>query len=282
VPDGAFVDAGGGLYVSSPEFCFFQLADAYPLARLIALGIELCGSYSLSSKATAGADHGAIAGAEPGATASKDHSAFKQRVKGKASSGLVEAAGSNEYSASDQSIYNLPQLTNKTKLKAFVARMGGWQGHKQAIKALRYIAEDSASPMETILFILLTLPYRYGGYGLPTPELNGRIYPGKGVKRFSGRSFYRGDLLWRKAGVVAEYNSDLEHTGPERIARDAIRQSDLNLCGIYEIPVTKEQIKNEELLDKVARQIAARIGRQLRYKEPGFTEARKELRNVLL
>ena len=80
---------------------------------------------------------------------------------------------------------------------------------------------------------------------------------------------------------MAEYNSDLEHTGAERIARDAIRQSDLNLCGIYEIPITKEQIKKDDLFDNVARQIAEKNGKKLRNKEPGFSEARKELRNVL-
>ena len=280
--DGAFVDAGSGLYVSSPEFCFFQLADEYPLAKLIAVGIELCGSYSLPGKTTAGTDHGAFAGKDHDVSTGTNHGAFAGKEQGVSTGTDHGVYVSKKYDASDQALYNLPQLTSRKKLKDFVTRMGGWSGYKRAIKALRYIADDSASPMETILFILLTLPYRYGGYGLPMPELNGRIYPGKGVKRFSGRDFYRGDLLWRKAGIVAEYNSDLEHTGSERIARDAIRQSDLNLCGIYEIPVTKEQIKKEELLDKVARQIAARIGRQLRYKDPGFSEARKELRSVLL
>ena len=34
VPDGAFVSFGDGLYVSSPEFCFFQMAAKYPLVKL--------------------------------------------------------------------------------------------------------------------------------------------------------------------------------------------------------------------------------------------------------
>jgi len=217
------------------------MASEYPLAKLIALGLELCGSYSLAGYANA---------------------ALKKKE-------------------SEQTMYNLSKLTNTKKLKVFVARMTGWPGYSQATKALQYIADNSASPMETILFLLLTLPYRHGGYGLPIPELNGCIYPEKGVKRFSGRRFYRGDLLWRKAGIVAEYNSDLEHASPERIARDAIRRSDLLLCGILEVTVTKKQIKNEELFEKIARQIAARTGKELRYKEPGFSEARCELRSVL-
>ena len=242
LPNGSFVDAGGGLYVSSPEFFFFQMALEYPLAKLIELGLELCGSYSMPS---------------------------------------IDFADKGQ-GDSEQALYNLPRLTSKKRLKAFAARMKEWPGHRLASKALQYITNDSASPMETILVILLTLPYRNGGYGLPMPELNGRIVPEKKAKRFLGRSFYRGDLLWRKAGVVAEYNSDLEHTGPERIAMDAIRRSDLDLCGISEVTVTKSQIKNEELFENVAKQLAAKIGKELRYKDPEFSKARNELRRDLL
>lgn len=242
LPDGSFVDAGDGLYVGSPELCFFQMAGEYPLARLIALGIELCGSYSLPGTASGGAGQ----------------------------------------AASDQSPYNLPTLTTKRKLKAFVARMEGRPGYRNAIKALGYIADCSASPMETILFILLVLPYRYGGYGLPVPELNGRIDPEKGEKQFTGRSFYRGDLLWREAKVIAEYNSDLEHADPVKIAEDAIRRSNLDICGFQEVTVTKNQIKNLDLLDKVARQIAVRTGKYLRCKDQVFKKAQRGLLRVLL
>ena len=159
--------------------------------------------------------------------------------------------------------------------------MEGWIGHNQALKALRFVADYSASPMEAVLVMLLTLPYRHGGYGLPMPELNGSIYPKKRVSQFAGKSFYRGDLLWRDAGVVAEYNSDIEHASPDRIAIDAIRRSDLSLCGIYEVTVTNRQIKSMELFDKIAKQIAVRVGKELRYKEPEFLKARRELRSVL-
>jgi len=242
LPDGSFVNAEDGLVVSSPEFCFFQMAGEYPLAKLIALGLEFCGSYSLPAKTSEGAD--------------RDEPA--------------------------QALYNLPKLSSQKKLKAFVARMEGWDGYDQATKALQYIADGSASPMETTLCILLTLPYRYGGYGFPLPELNGRINPEKGAKKFAGRGFYIGDLLWREAGVVAEYNSDTEHTGPERIARDAIRRGDLELCGIYEVTVTKRQLFDAELFDKVAKQISKKSGKRLRYKDPGFSKACRELRSLLL
>ena len=241
IPSGFFVCFGDGLYICSPEFCFFQMAAKYPLVKLITLGLELCGSYSLP--------------------------------------GSASTAGDRDENA--QTMYDFPPLTSKKKLTAFAARMDGWTGHRQALKALRHVADNSASPMEAVLVVLLTLPYRYGGYGLPIPELNGRIYPQKRVSQFEGKRFYRGDLLWREAGVVVEYDSDEEHSGSSRIAMDAIRRNDLSLCGIFEVTVTNKQIKSMVLFDKVAKQIAARIGKELRYTEPEFKNARWELRSVL-
>jgi hypothetical protein len=224
------------------------MASEYPLAKLITLGIELCGTYSQPDKA----------------------SICEQQ----------DAEQDEEQAKFVQPLYNLPKLTSKKKLQAFTERMGGWDGQRQAIKALRYISDGSGSPMETILFMLLTLPYRYGGYSLPTPELNGCIYPKKGALSFAGRKFYRGDLLWREAGVVVEYNSDMVHANADSIAMDAIRRGDLALCGISEITITKRQLYSIELFDKVARQVASRIGKKLRYKDPGFLKARRELRSV--
>ena len=242
MPSGCFVNTDNGLYVSTPEFCFLQMASKYSLARLITLGFELCGSYSLSGKASAG----------------------------------------NDQDASTKTMYDLPKLTSKKKLAAFVGRMKGWSGQRLATLAVQYIADGSASPMETTLAILLTLPYRYGGYGLPMPELNGRIDPEKNVKHFAGRSFYRGDLLWREAKIVLEYNSNLEHADSKRISKDAIRRSDLALCGISEITVTKEQVMSVMLLDRVAIQVSKRVKKELRYKNPSFSKARSKLRSELL
>ena len=287
-PGGSFVNAGNGLYVSSPELCFFQMASEYALAKLIELGIELCGSYSLSEKANA-----LLPGKAPSSIHEKERFSRDEKIffslQEKASFSLQEEPSSSRQEnasanagqdVSEQTKYDLQRITTKKKLKAFIAHMKGRHGYRNAVKALRYIADDSASPMETILVILLTLPYKYGGYGFQTPELNGRIYPEKGV-RFEGRSFYRGDLIWRKEGVVAEYNSDLEHANPDRMAADAIRRSDLELCGISEVTVTKGQIKSEELFDKVARQIAAKVGKNLRYNALVFSKARSELRRIL-
>jgi len=217
------------------------MAAKLPFAKLILLGFEICGSYSL-----------------PGNTSTD-----------------------GEQDELNQTLYDLPPLSNIKKLAAYSVSMEGWNGHKLAKKVLRYITDGSASPIEAALVMLLTLPYRHGGYGIPMPVLNGVIYPKKSGLKFAGKKFYRGDLLWRDAGVVAEYNSDAEHASPNRIAMDAIRRNDLSLCGIFEVTVTKRQMMSIELFDKIAKQVAIRIGKELQYKNPEFYEARRELRRSI-
>lgn len=51
LPDGAFWALSPDAFVSSPEFCFAQMARQLGVARLALLGFELCGTYVLANEA---------------------------------------------------------------------------------------------------------------------------------------------------------------------------------------------------------------------------------------
>ena len=242
MPKGCFISTGNGIAVISPAFCFFQMADELPLVKLIELGLELCGSYSLHVK--------------------------------------------DEYNpgeeSTDKALYGHPHLTSIKALNAFASRMEGVCGQKKVSRALRYIAEGSASPMETILFMLLTLPYKLGGYGLPAPELNKRINIGNATGKRSGKAYYVCDLLWPKANFAIEYDSNFYHVSADRIAGDAMKRLDLATRGIIVITVTSRQIRNLIEFEILAKLIAKKVGRQLKYKNPQFRAAQLDLRNLLL
>jgi len=216
------------------------MASELPRVKLIELGIELCGTYSLP---------------------------------GDAIDTVLETA--------EKTLYNLPPLTDRKKMSAFLAHMKGGRGQRQALWALKYIVDKSASPMETILVMLLALPYKHGGYGLPMPELNRRIDLGKLVKKSSSKEFLRCDLYWEDAGLIVEYDSDLYHSGPKQIAEDAKRRNALTSTGVRIITVTNQQIHNAIEFDKVARLISANMGRRLNIRNKGFVKARRELRSSL-
>ena len=245
-PPGSFFVAENGLEVSSPEFCFLQMAGTLSLPRLIELGYEFCGGYSLP-----------IAG---------------------------------DVKKPDRGFYNRLPLTSIKKLTAFTSRMKGVKGCLKAVRALRYILEGSASPMETKLSILLTLPYKYGGFGFPKPVLNARVAPRKADRRteqrteqmagrrITGKEYYVCDLYWPDHALAVEYDSTQFHTGSAHITDDSKKRNALTAMDIKPITVTAQQLYDSREFESVAAVLAKRIGKRLVYKNPGFEAAHYGLR----
>jgi len=236
LPGSSIIRVSDGILVSSIELCFFQMASQLPLVKLIELGYELCGSYSLYSGSDTGTGQG-----------------FVQR----------------------------PPLTSVKGLQALTLRMGEARWKRNALAALRYITDGSASPMETILAIQLTLPYKYGGYGFPMPQMNSRVDPVKAVKQSANRAYYRCDLYWPEAKLAVEYDSNAFHTGEDRIDSDSRRRNVLDSAGVDMITITSRQIRDVRSFEQAARLIALKMGKRLRYKRAEFARAQSGLRNSL-
>lgn len=60
LPRGSFFEIGRGTYVCSPELTFLLASTMVPLRSLIALGCELCGTYSLFGEGSAAIKHAQI------------------------------------------------------------------------------------------------------------------------------------------------------------------------------------------------------------------------------
>jgi len=237
-PVGCFMNDGGGLMVSAPEFCFLQMAECLTLVNLIELGYELCGGYSIPL--------------------------------------------ADEQNIPENGFYNRAQLTSVLKLKVFLEEMPGVKGHQQAMRALRYILDGSASPMETKLAMFLTLPYRLGGFGFSFPALNKRIVLTKTARKYFSKAYYVCDLFWSDDKVAVEYDSDQYHTGAERIASDSKRRNALASSGIRVVSVTKNQLYDRVELESIARTIARYLNKRLFPTKSSFAAAHQKLRKQLL
>ena len=177
---------------------------------------------------------------------------------------------------------NRPPLTTVSKLATYIERFSGKHGRRLATQALQYLADNSASPMETKLTMLLTLPYRLGGYRFPMPTLNARIVPTKTSKLSASKSHYFCDLYWPNFSLAVEYDSDSFHTGAERIADDSKRRNSLSALGITVITVTNRQMSGITEFRNVARHIASFMGRRLfGTHKPEFNLAQQKLRLLL-
>lgn len=63
-------------------------------------------------------------------------------------------------------------LCSLESLRFYALRAEGTKGATKLRRALKYVVGRSASPMETVVAMLLSLPKKLGGYGLPYPKLN--------------------------------------------------------------------------------------------------------------
>lgn len=156
------------------------------------------------------------------------------------------------------------------------------RGARRAERLAKYLISGSASPMETALALILTLPVRYGGYSIPQPVMNMLVPVKAGQGRGADKHYYRCDLAWPDRGVAAEYDSDAFHTGSDRIAADAKRRNSLSYLGYHVITVGRQQMKSEAALNMVAVQIAKQLGVRLRPRSQNWAESRKRLREELL
>ena len=173
-------------------------------------------------------------------------------------------------------------LTDMTRLGAFIDQATNLKGRRCASRALPYVLEGSASPMETALGMLINLPFRLGGYNFEAPLLN---YPLNRLLQFKDRlgdKPLRCDFLWPEYRLGMEYDSDAEHLGSAELARDSARRNALTAAGLRVITVTRPQIMDTARLRKVAEELAELMGRRLRIPKDGFAARHAELRQQVL
>ena len=177
----------------------------------------------------------------------------------------------------NQSFDSATPLTSVARLSSYVTRASGLKGRLRSEVAMRYIVDNSASPMETVMFVRFTLPYRLGGYSLPKPILNHPIYlPGRDMP------LYRADQCWPEAKLIVEYNSKEYHAiEPEQIARDEIRRNALTALGYQVIIVTYDHLKSTVLLNKTVEEISKILGKRQQYPK-GFAQRQAKLRRQLM
>ena len=156
------------------------------------------------------------------------------------------------------------QLTSVERLSAYIEELGQTKGLARARKALKYVRDGSASPMETCQYMLLCLPLRMGGYGLTGAEVNGELPLSPRAALLAERESFRCDLFWRDKGVAVEYDSKEDHLGLAAFVRDNAKRNVLMDMGIKVYIVSSNQIIDPEQFDVVAHMVARAIGKRLR------------------
>ncbi|MBR5260424.1 MAG: DUF559 domain-containing protein [Eggerthellaceae bacterium] len=175
----------------------------------------------------------------------------------------------------DGGILQRPPLCSKESLSAVIRSTQGQRGSAKAQKALAFIEPGSASPRETGLAMMLSLPVKMGGYGLPKPLLNKRIDLGKDAKPYwSERNAF--DLVWPKEKLIVEYDGKC-HSEHDLRSRDSLRRDASLLAGYSVFVITNNRLETTDDVRVVAKAVAKKLSKQLRLRSKDFEYKNKEL-----
>lgn len=173
-------------------------------------------------------------------------------------------------------------LTSLRQLAAYGRRYGSVAYAKGLGIAVGHSFDNSGSPKETELAMRLCLPCNMGGYAMPRPELNVKFILPLDIAYRIGRSFFRCDLYWKSHNIAVEYDSDLWHSGEEKIADDALRRNILEGRGIRMLTATSEQLASVVLFDVFARGLMRMLGHRHRTNCSDWVARRRRLHEKLL
>lgn len=184
-----------------------------------------------------------------------------------------ELCGSYGLSAqSDSGFLRREPRSNPQLIERYLEKCDGIHGVKAAKRASSYIAKGSASPMESLLSMLLCLPPSLGGFGLPCPELNFPIETNEG-----GVVMRRCDLCWPDQRFALEYDSDTFHSDASKLHLDSSRRSTLEKAGVHVVSVTKNQVFDRGQLFNLATIVSKRLGKRLSSTPFNFSQKQDEI-----
>lgn len=151
--------------------------------------------------------------------------------------------------------YKRPSLTSAGKIAAYLDKSKGVRGVREARAALKYVMDGSASARESALAVMMTLPTKLGGFGLPKPELNYGIGVDAPNKIGIGeRLVLHGDIVWRDANLVVEYDG-AQHGVEDNHVIDKQRDHLLLDAGFDVVRFTDKSLRSSVELTRLARTI---------------------------
>lgn len=168
-----------------------------------------------------------------------------------------------------------------TDMREFLDKVKGFPGTKLVRKALDWVVERSASPRETTMNLLLRLPTRMGGYGLPSLEANYRFDLEGDAAYLTSKSYLVADVAWPEANLVLEYNSSKHHDNEEQKEFDFDKITAMQHMGKTVIPVSTRILNDYEAFSAVARDVRNKLGIRNRSTE-AMEQRRKETHEELM
>lgn len=172
---------------------------------------------------------------------------------------IMECLGMYGLASGGRGFLDRAPLLSRSELSSYLDGAKGCKGVEKARRALRLALDPARSPLETKAALLLTLPTKLGGYGLPRPELNYVVTTRAEDVPYSQFARYEVDMCWPGRKTIVEVDSYQYHMRAEQLDTDAKRRNSLKSMGWKVLSVTAGQLSGDAL-DVLARQVAKDLG----------------------
>lgn len=247
VPPGALSAIGDGTYVFTPCFCLLQIASIVTKRFSKTLNTSLC----------------VVIIAEL----------------------ACELCGQYSLAADGKPLVKRQPLVTTGQIAQLALTMKGSYGVNLLWAALPWVVENLRSPKETDVFLLLCLPARLGGFGLPAPVSNYDIdVSNVRTGFFLTWRVCNVDFFWGFARLIVEYDSREHHEdqGQKKVERDKARADALRALGYTVVTIFHDDLYSPVRFRAKAEEIAAALGTCLPDMTDAFRAANTTLRQMLL
>lgn len=189
---------------------------------------------------------------------------------------LYELCGAYAFALDGKLLRRREPLAAKSEFVCACAWFSGRPGVARVRRLLPFLVDGARSPMEARLVLLLCLPVRLGGYGLPWPQLNVSLSV-PSTDAVSDNEPIAPDLYWARSRFAIEYDSWTHHSSDASFGTDSIRRNALSLAGVTAVSVTTPQVLDARHMDAVARVVARHVGVRLRHQFDGWAVERRTI-----
>lgn len=238
LPPDALRQISASLYVVSPELMFVQVARLLGKPHLVAaLATELAGSYSLLPAGMVCCKKILARGEAP----------FDGR-------GHLRGDG----------YYETIPLTTIEELREFAAETTWLRGTQEAERGLRAAVNNSASPLETVVDVSLSLSRSWGGAGCGLPEVNESVPLNEEGQRITGKRKVIADALFTSKNgrrIDVEPGGSEWHSGKDAMVSDNNRRLALERQRIEVIVVPWQTFRDPHAWMHICKRVACHLGK---------------------
>lgn len=262
LPYGSIMALTEDIDVTTPAFTMLQLAGRVDLIRLILLGSELCGSFSVY---------------RPPSCIAKTLQKLVDRGRLPTIDGWRPSLRNGKLT----DLWMRPPLIQPADLERIATNSDSRRGCRKLTQAAKLINPNAASPFEVQAGLLLGLPRQYGGEGYLGLKHNEKVRLSKEAQLLTGGDRCYCDLYWDE-GLDVECQSAQHHDNDSSYLSDADRSGALRLMGIDVLPITYATLKDHRRFEALSHAVAKALNLRPRPKTSKELEASASLRDKVL